>query len=57
MTHPGSDSSNSAAQESPSVDDGTAVPTADNGAMLKARITTTPFYDPKNLRQRPGVAA
>jgi uncharacterized zinc-type alcohol dehydrogenase-like protein len=36
MTHPGSDSSNSAVQDSPSVDDGTVVPTADNGAMLKA---------------------
>jgi sarcosine oxidase, subunit alpha len=28
----------------------------DAGEMLKARITTTPFYDPKNLRQRAAVA-
>jgi len=30
---------------------------ADDGAMLKARITSTPFYDPQHLRQRAGVAA
>ncbi|MEA3151988.1 MAG: sarcosine oxidase, subunit alpha, partial [Gammaproteobacteria bacterium] len=29
----------------------------DGGEMLKARITATPFYDPKNLRQRAGSAA
>ena len=29
----------------------------DNGEMLKARISATPFYDPKNVRQRPGIAA
>jgi sarcosine oxidase subunit alpha len=28
----------------------------DEGDMLKARITTTPFYDPKNLRQRRAAA-
>lgn len=27
----------------------------DDGEMLKARIATTPFYDPKNLRQRAGA--
>jgi sarcosine oxidase subunit alpha len=29
----------------------------DGGALLKGRITDTPFYDPKNTRQRAGVAA
>ncbi len=29
----------------------------DAGEMLKARITSTPFYDPQNLRQRPAAAA
>jgi sarcosine oxidase subunit alpha len=29
----------------------------ENGEMLKARIVATPFYDPQNLRQRPGAAA
>ncbi len=28
----------------------------ERGEMLKARITATPFYDPKNLRQRPVAA-
>jgi sarcosine oxidase, subunit alpha len=30
---------------------------ADQGAMLAARIVPTPFYDPKNLRQRTDVGA
>jgi sarcosine oxidase subunit alpha len=30
---------------------------ADQGAMLAARIVPTPFYDPKNLRQRGDVGA
>jgi len=30
---------------------------ADQGAMLAARIVPTPFYDPKNLRQRADVGA
>jgi sarcosine oxidase subunit alpha len=29
----------------------------DGGEILKARIVATPFYDPKNARQRPVVAA
>jgi sarcosine oxidase, subunit alpha len=29
----------------------------DGGEILKARIVATPFYDPKNARQRPAVAA
>jgi glycine cleavage system aminomethyltransferase T len=29
----------------------------DNGDMLAARVATAPFYDPKNLRQRGGLAA
>ena len=29
----------------------------DDGAMVKARVVPLPFYDPKNLRQRPAVAA
>jgi sarcosine oxidase subunit alpha len=29
----------------------------DDGEILKARIVATPFYDPKNARQRPVVAA
>ena len=29
----------------------------DNGEMIAARVTAAPFYDPKNLRQKPGVAA
>lgn len=29
----------------------------DHGEMVKARITATPFYDPRNLRQRPEAAA
>jgi sarcosine oxidase subunit alpha len=28
----------------------------DDGLMLKARIVPTPFYDPKNARQRPATA-
>jgi sarcosine oxidase subunit alpha len=28
----------------------------DQGTMLKARVVPTPFYDPKNARQRPGTA-
>jgi sarcosine oxidase subunit alpha len=29
----------------------------DDGSMLAARVAAAPFYDPKNLRQKPGVAA
>jgi sarcosine oxidase subunit alpha len=29
----------------------------DDGSMLAARVTAAPFYDPKNLRQKPGIAA
>jgi sarcosine oxidase subunit alpha len=29
----------------------------DGGEMLKARVASTPFYDPKNTRQRAAVAA
>ena len=29
----------------------------ERGEMLKARIVAAPFYDPRNLRQRPGLAA
>ena len=29
----------------------------DDGSMLAARVAALPFYDPKNLRQKPGVAA
>ncbi len=29
----------------------------ENGGMLAARVAAAPFYDPKNLRQKPGVAA
>jgi len=29
----------------------------ERGEMLKARVTPTPFYDPKNARQRPVAAA
>ncbi|HEY1314898.1 MAG TPA: glycine cleavage T C-terminal barrel domain-containing protein, partial [Steroidobacteraceae bacterium] len=29
----------------------------DDGAMVAARIAAAPFYDPKNLRQKPGLAA
>ncbi|GAC1665082.1 MAG: 2Fe-2S iron-sulfur cluster-binding protein [Steroidobacteraceae bacterium] len=28
----------------------------DNGDMLKARVCTAPFYDPKNLRQQAGLS-
>ena len=30
---------------------------ADDGGMLAARVAAAPFYDPKNLRQKPGAAA
>jgi glycine cleavage system aminomethyltransferase T len=29
----------------------------EQGEILKARIAPTPFYDPKNARQRPVAAA
>jgi sarcosine oxidase subunit alpha len=29
----------------------------DNGDMLAARVAAAPFYDPKNLRQKPGMGA
>jgi sarcosine oxidase, subunit alpha len=29
----------------------------DDGEMVAARIAAAPFYDPKNLRQKPGLAA
>jgi sarcosine oxidase, subunit alpha len=29
----------------------------DDGGMLAARVAATPFYDPKNLRQKAGLAA
>ncbi len=29
----------------------------DDGSLLPARVVAAPFYDPKNLRQKPGVAA
>jgi len=29
----------------------------ERGAMLAARVAATPFYDPQNLRQRPGAGA
>ena len=29
----------------------------DNGAVLAARVAATPFYDPKNLRQKSGAGA
>lgn len=29
----------------------------DNGSLLAARVAATPFYDPKNLRQKPVAAA
>ncbi len=29
----------------------------DDGSLLAARVAVAPFYDPKNLRQKPGVAA
>jgi len=29
----------------------------EQGEILKARIASTPFYDPKNARQRPVAAA
>jgi sarcosine oxidase subunit alpha len=30
---------------------------AEHGELLKARIVPTPFYDPKNARQRAAAAA
>ncbi len=29
----------------------------DGGRMLAARVAAAPFYDPKNLRQRPAASA
>ena len=29
----------------------------DSGELLPARVVATPFYDPKNSRQKPGAAA
>jgi glycine cleavage system aminomethyltransferase T len=30
---------------------------ADGGALLAAKVTAAPFYDPKNLRQKADVPA